>query len=712
MVVMQPYFSKTSINSLEKTDFKFFYLLFKRVTEERVQLFTDLFFLHSTENCEAITGNQKVRQTISKYFSSYHREKSMYCCVDSYMFLSIPTKDSPTLAVLTGVDPYFSQKAAGDWLEKLSRNLAEKYLVIKRCGTDLETGLLNSQQFFINLRCVAGDALPSVLLIETNYGTRLAREAKIHTAKAVTTLNNCINGKLPLYYLGHDVFALHTNTLDKESFIKLGRSLLSWLRKDGFGKVHIGLRFSTETRGVDCDPDNMYVAVDEAWSALQTARKKGPFSLYDFELLSNPEKHPLRQPSKSLLAKFRRRWFASEKFSVVQFQPGNDEADGLLRQYLKMDNVICEDKEIYCFLNEQEPEQAFQWATTTVSNLKVDDVKVGVAYYPHKKFKKSATVINCRKALCHATLLGENGAAVFDSLSLNVTGDMYYAEGDLVAAVREYKHGLDCKPSDINLLNSLGATYADMAKHREAHKCFKKVLSLEPDNIMALFNLGLGEDLMGRADEAIRCFERAYKTSSKTLDDVKEDLQFHLGKLYCITGDSQKSATILKSWYDNSNDRVKKGRALQFLGRACYNLGELDEAMTWLQRALRYNEFDAESMGLLGLIYFLNHEGNDISLSLCSKSVDIDSENVELKLYLARVQIACSLYGEAKDNLKKCLRNRDTRVEAQLYYCICYQKEGLLKRSKYWLGRLLKNDKIEKEILVKARKIGEELDAL
>ena len=72
-------------------------------------------------------------------------------------------------------------------------------------------------------------------------------------------------------------------------------------------------------------------------------------------------------------------------------------------------------------------------------------VSAGVACFPFSDFKKSTTPYNCRKALSHAAFFGKSGMALFDAVSLNITGDIYFSDGDFVKAVTEYKRGVDSR---------------------------------------------------------------------------------------------------------------------------------------------------------------------------------------------------------------------------------------------------------------------------
>lgn len=56
-------------------------------------------------------------------------------------------------------------------------------------------------------------------------------------------------------------------------------------------------------------------------------------------------------------------------------------------------------------------------------------ISVGVGYYPCSDFSKAETLLNCRKALLHASFFGAASAVAFDAVSLNISGDIFSAKG-------------------------------------------------------------------------------------------------------------------------------------------------------------------------------------------------------------------------------------------------------------------------------------------
>ncbi|MFN2353982.1 MAG: tetratricopeptide repeat protein [Desulfopila sp.] len=522
-----------------------------------------------------------------------------------------------------------------------------------------------------------------------------------------------MNGRLSLFYLGHHVFGIFSTTMEPSRFAAIAKRVLLWLRRDGFRRIHLGLGLGQGDKGErqDIGQPSLY-ALDRAEFALDQAQKRGPFSLCDYFSLSQPHKHPLRKPTKALLAKFWRKWKEVDSFSILELQPCSLDKKDILVQRLPAENIVQDDQDLYVFLPGIPPDAALTWWQEYVEDNAPGPVQVGIGYFPHRSFSKSATVFHCRKALNHARFFGPEGRAIFDAVSLNVSGDIYYAEGDLTSAVAEYRAGIACEQNNVNLLNSLGVSYADMDKHREARLCFERVLTLDPCNFMALYNSALEADLTGRYETAYTFLEKAYVL----LDDHKEggeelrdDIRYRYGRLCCITGRHQKAVEVLLEWYDHEPFTGIKDKALPYLGQSYYGLGKYDTAVNWLQKALRYDEFDSDSMGLLGRCYLILGQGDEIALALCQKSTELDPDKSILRIHLARAQIACMRYDEAKATLRKCLPAQGTKTEAQLLMCMNYYRKGMVKPAAQWLEKVYANVSLEPGVACEAHQLDTQI---
>jgi tetratricopeptide (TPR) repeat protein len=230
-----------------------------------------------------------------------------------------------------------------------------------------------------------------------------------------------------------------------------------------------------------------------------------------------------------------------------------------------------------------------------------------------------------------------------------------------------------------------------MNKLSAAMTCFENALELNENSFMALYNIGLGELNDGRNEAAVNYFERALDCVFEDDFDhrsLKSDLRRQIGILASETGDCQLALDYLIPWRESCVSDRQKGTVAFSIGRSYYGLKQNRHAVEWLQRALLNNEFDDRAMHLLGKVYHEEGEGDEIALSLCQKSVELDPNNLLYRLELAHIQIHRGMITEARNNLKLCLKNQELRAEAQLFLAQCCLENGHYKRALNWFKKV------------------------
>ena len=87
-------------------------------------------------------------------------------------------------------------------------------------------------------------------------------------------------------------------------------------------------------------------------------------------------------------------------------------------------------------------------------------VYIGVAVFPTLTYPKSKILTNARKALDHASVFLNPEASLLSIPSgLNISGDKLYQEGKLKNAIEEFKAALALDSTNVNVRNSLGASF-------------------------------------------------------------------------------------------------------------------------------------------------------------------------------------------------------------------------------------------------------------
>lgn len=697
-------------NKLSPKDFALFSESFADILDRLIPTAGKIRFLGGGEEIVDIPETTGAGNGLQKAFQTLRTEQRLYVVNEQHLLFALHLDGGDSVIVsVSGADPVFLKRVQSDYLLEVTKQAEREFLLLKQARIDVQTGLLNVTNLHSLLERGICEKM-QLVLVEIPPKRTTFHHVHRHILHCRNLLCNFVRKNSILHYLGQSTFGLiFPGNLNIDEH-KIESSLVAYLKKEGCRKVHIG---SSRSPGIIIESeesDSKYRLLHEAWTALRKAEKRGPFSFCEYEHLAFPEKHPLAAPEKGLVAKLSRKWMNLKCFTVALFKGDNDMVNVCesVSSYLDEELWVCSSNEIYVVREGSDHNTMKEWAEEIIAKLRTEkpetSISSGISYHPYKDFKKSELILNCRKAILHGKFFGPGSVVIFDQVSLNISGDIYFSDGDYVKAVKDYKRGILCC-ADVNLYNSLGVTLAMMGRLREAIGSFQQALKVEKDNFMALYNLGLTWQEKGELFKACRYFEDAYEisTSQHIEKDIVSDLQLQLGIISSETGKSSQAVACLKDRLKGNLKDPRVGVVCYHLGKAYYGLGDNQEAMSMLQKALFYDEFNDRAMSLLGKIYMLENEGLDIALTLCSKSVDLEPDNLLHKLLLAEVLIACNKFSEARIHLGRCLRNKGLRTDAQLLMGSRYETERKFKRAVAWYEKVLNQKGGDKEKTKKAR---------
>ncbi|MBU0483541.1 MAG: tetratricopeptide repeat protein [Proteobacteria bacterium] len=605
-------------------------------------------------------------------------------------------------AVLEGVDPAFLEKGRARWLLERSRLISRELLLVKRWSVDPLTGLLNasclrdeldvfiqqswlSDQDRIDLAVVDADF--TLVFIEIAPGLRSQDGVLSYIRKGAAVLTVFFGDGCPVYHVGNGLFATIWEDVDPAEALKMTEVVLQRLKREGFSRGHLGL---VSVEGEEAFDQEKVLAM--AWQSLSTARERGPFAYCAYRSPREQEQHPLRPVPGDVLAQLKKLWRLQDSFAVVLVRQDQElTVSGFskrARSLLGPDLIFLEmdDRNGLVLLPGVNAKEVESWVVCFKEMIRIDaemSFSAGIALYPCGKFKKTEIPLNARKALLHAGFFGPDSSAVFDAVSLNISGDVYYNEGDLLRATKEYCRGLELDSDNVNLLNSLGVTYVQMNQYRAAIPCFEKVLRVDGNDFMALYNLAAAFREVGETIKAIIFFEKALAVEPKHVD-----ITLQLAGLYCQHGFYDKTVELLA---ENNGDGLDDPGAYRFLGEAYKGLGENDKALSCLQKASRHNPRDPFVLSQLGELYAEEGQGEEIAMSLCRQAVDLDESRADLWMNLGKVQIMQNDFIGAVDSLQKSLRLSGKSAEAGYLLGLAYEKLGEVDQARKIFRRILKD---------------------
>ncbi len=624
------------------------------------------------------------------------------------------------IAAVEGVDEQFADVLSEEWLSDRSRIISREFFLQKQQAVDPVTGMFNGRHFQGTLDGVLikvrengrhpgrGDTLQhvSLLMIEIHPRANNAEKALNYIIRVGYYLESFL-GQDILHHLGNGVFGLIRENVDEEQAQKLGKSILGWLRREGFYRVHVGLntlgfKGSAMIYKAESGPV-CHAVIEQTWQALRKASRRGPYSICTYSSISKPEAHPMKKTRPAVLAKLRKLWAETDTFALLLISRDRKLQDEAFPKRLlaliepRAETVPISESETFVFLKDTDEKQALSWTRDLKKKLPGDrgnTYSIGIAWFPCIDFKKSEIPQNGRKALLHGGFFGPDSMVLFDSISQNVSGDIYYGEGDLVRAIKEYRKGLEMDPANTNLLNSLGEAYAQMNKPRKARPLFEAVLRTDPKHYMALYNLGVASLANADEEKAIAYFERALAVfRRKPETNQTNDLLLQLGKLYCLTGRHKKAVVLLEreKIMDEASSTIPGRYALlRYLGEAYMGSARNKEAVMILQRAIRYNPHDAHALSMLGELYASENQGDDIALSFCLQAVNIDDRQWKHWYRLALVKYKMEDPESALEALKKSMRLEQKKAEPLYLAGKIYDKLGNQSKAAAMFETVLK----------------------
>jgi len=277
-----------------------------------------------------------------------------------------------------------------------------------------------------------------------------------------------------------------------------------------------------------------------------------------------------------------------------------------------------------------------------------ETVSIGIAAYPILTFTKRQVLENAYKALDHAAFFGPGSCVSFDAVSLNISGDKRYHDGDIAGAIKEFKLALLLDPANVNVYNSLGVCYGIQGSFEKALEAFTTAIQLDPGEAMSIYNAGLVHMLSGLQDKALACFLEALSISG----DVFEIL-FQTGRLYLEMGDFENAKRCLEKAADR---QPTAGAVYRYLGD-CYAAGAMPgKAAAAYRKAIKLNPNDAAALSALGHLFGAMGENAEIAIMFCRQSIEISPDNALYRHRLGTLYFNQNMLEAALNEFQKAVK--------------------------------------------------------
>jgi tetratricopeptide (TPR) repeat protein len=301
-----------------------------------------------------------------------------------------------------------------------------------------------------------------------------------------------------------------------------------------------------------------------------------------------------------------------------------------------------------CFLpgkSEVDCRQSTLMLQEILSKTRHETISIGIAAYPTITYKKNQILDNAKKALDHASFFGPKSLVSFDSVSLNISGDKYYQNGDLNAAMEEFRLALKLDENNINVHNSLGVCYGIKNQLDNALESFKNAIRLDPNDIMPVYNAGYVHFLKQEYAEALGYFLNAGR-----IDGSVFELAIQTGRVYLALNQPGLAKKYLET---ATHLNPKSAAAFRLLGESCAIQDLLSDAIAAYKTCLKLNPDDCAAQSALGYLYEIQEKNPDIALMFCKQAAESDSGNGLYHHRLGRLYLNRKKLNEALDAFQK-----------------------------------------------------------
>ena len=602
-------------------------------------------------------------------------------------------------------DQPLMKKLSNSWLSEFQQTLYKQILLVKQSCVDPLTGLHNSIALDSFLQSTDNSDQHALFLINVSFIRRSAA-GSLQKIQVLADFFAAVSRGI-LFFKGQGVFALLTTGKNRQQRTSFGHNLQRLLKREAIQKIHIAC----------AGTENKLKVEEKLWLALKMAEQRGPYGICDIAALREMEDSPFSLPEAGVLRKLRRKWLGVNRFALAVFQSGTCTEQNPLAKHVEplisdsehlFANTVNQAFILFPFVASTAIEERVRCIAEAVKQTQKTSLEVGGCYYPCLKFSKTDTIRNCRKAIMHGSFYGSGSIVFFDHLTLNVSGDWYFDEGDFKQAVREYSLGLQLKNDDHNLLNSLGVSLIKMNRHIKAIESFQQVLKRKPDDYMALVNLGYAHQVRGDDHTALEFFKKAYQVQAHT---GKEGLEVYqqLSRLYCQTGQYKQALPLIKLWYKEAKEKSFLLYRLQ--GEAFLETGSIKKAVKSLQKALQLYAHDPESMSMLGLLYIKDGEGEETGNMLLEKALSIDGRSTNCWYRYGLALKHQGKISKAIDAVRQCLRMKTHNVRATLLHGELLAITGNISKSRAVLQKVITSQEASRPEQNKADRLLAEISS-
>lgn len=200
--------------------------------------------------------------------------------------------------------------------------------------------------------------------------------------------------------------------------------------------------------------------------------------------------------------------------------------------------------------------------------------------------------------LCYASAIGlipELARAHFNQ------GNIFLDRGEAKNALHAYANAVKYKPDSASIHFNMGAAYVRLDRQHDAVSAYRQAINLKPDFADAHFALGCELNDLGQKESCVECYRRAL--------ELRPDLvEAHIRLANVLTQMPGQLTAAVASYRQALVLQPDNVSVLTNLGCALKDLGELDNALTCIRKALELDP--SYTLAHNNLLFILNYLGD------------------------------------------------------------------------------------------------------
>lgn len=259
-----------------------------------------------------------------------------------------------------------------------------------------------------------------------------------------------------------------------------------------------------------------------------------------------------------------------------------------------------------------------------------------------------------------------------------VLGKIQLDRGASAASQMNFERYAALSPNDAQAYRALSQAYIQAQNVDGAEESLTKLLTMAPNDVIATINMGHVKFERGQAEEAVKYYEQAYE-----LEPRRHELLYTMASAYYLTGRYAEAIKRFERVLERDKDHMG---ALYFVADSELKLGHLDvaetkfKALQVLMPDYRYIKLKLAYIRMLrgdvtaidevkqlieqsdrpddlhfGAVMLRKEGFNEDSMAIHRRLYELDSQNVDFGIFLARDYLENKDYTQAVDLLNSII---------------------------------------------------------